>query len=564
MTRPLAVLVTTLGLRVRDMKTRVGRLALRGGTLDRDQPSDPYAHNDGTRRSLSLRRLLVIAAAFAAFAAAAPSWAAAAPSPTGISAAALDASVDLAWKPVAGVTMYNVYRGTSAASVTTLVSPPGGVAATGFTDTGDVNGTTYFYAVRPIVAGAESGSSAVVQATPRARACSTGNPVVLENCFPGAAGWNAAAPAAASANGIEGFATATSINRSDSVDVKVASGSAFRAEIWRSGWYGGQGGRLFSTVLDVPASTQPACASDTSTGLVNCAGWSTSLTITTSASWPSGVYLIHLVRNDNGADTVIPLAVRDDARASDLLYGVPFSTYEAYNAYGGKSLYTFNSTGAATLSGTSRAVKVSFDRPWFQPLDPSRVDWYPRSDYPLVAWLERSGYDVTYASATDLEHRAVGSHDAYVSGVHDEYWSAAMRASLEQARAAGTSILFAGANALYWKIRYESNDRVVVCYKTVEGPSGAVDPVSPTSTWRDPAGPNSPENALVGQMYVGDNSNQFFPLSVSAAQGTDRIWRYTGLDAQAPGTSTAIGTALRARRGEDARRLGRQRQPRPG
>jgi hypothetical protein len=497
---------------------------------------------------IALRRVLVTAVALAAFAAVAPSWASAAPSPAGLTAVALDASVDLAWQPVAGVTMFNVYRGTSAAAVTALVSPPGGLAATGFKDTGDVNGATYYYAVKPIVAGVESGSSAVVQATPRARSCSAGNVVVLENCFPGANGWNAQFPAAASANGVEGYATATSIGRAESVDLKVDSSGSFRAEIYRSGWYGGLGARLVSIVLDVPGVVQPACTSDASTGLVDCANWSTSLTLSTSGSWPSGVYLIRLVRNDNGSDTLIPFVVRDDARSSDLLYGIPFSTYQAYNAYGGRSLYTFNSSGAATVTGTSRAVKVSFDRPYLQPRDSSRVDWYPRSDYALVAWLERSGYDVSYAAATDLDRGAVGAHKAYVSGVHDEYWSAAMRASLEQSRGAGTSILFSGANAGYWKIRFEDGPggagRIEVSYKTVEGPSGAVDPVSPTSTWRDPAGSNSAENALVGQQYIGDNSLAFYPLGVSAAEGSDRVWRYTGLDAQAPGTSTAIGTAL--------------------
>src|SRR4029077_17189566 len=36
----------------------------------------------------------------------------------------------------------------------------------------------------------------------------------------------------------------------------------------------------------------------------------------------------------------------------------------------------------------------------------------------------------------------------------------------------------------------------------------------------------------------------FFPFVVSASQGTDRVYRYTGLDHQAAGTSTAIGTSI--------------------
>src|SRR5439155_1202754 len=170
-----------------------------------------------------------------------------------------------------------------------------------------------------------------------------------------------------------------------------------------------------------------------------------------------------------------------------------------------------------------------------------------RADFPLVYWLEREGYDVSYISDTDLEGQAVGTHGVYVSAPHDEYWSAAMRSRLAAARDAGTSLFFAGSNAVYWKIRYENGpnggtNRVEVCYKSIE--SGGADPSgTPTTTWRDPA-VAQPENALIGQMYVGDNSAQEFPLVVSAAEGQDPVFRNTSLNTQPTGTSTSIGSGL--------------------
>ena len=412
-----------------------------------------------------------------------------------------------------------------------------------------MNGTTYYYAVKPIVAGAEAGASSMISSTPLAPSCSTGNPVVVENCFPGSSSWKIiGTPPPASARGIEGFATASSINKSESLDLKVTAdaGTTFHVDIYRSGYYGNTGGRLFSSITNVPATPQPACTSDSSTGLYDCSNWSTSLTITTTSSWPSGVYIARLSRDDNGAGTQIVFVVRDDARAASLLYGVDFSTYQAYNNYGGKSLYSYNSSGAVTVAGTVRAVKVSFDRPYVQPRDATIPNWYPRSDYPMVAWLESQGDDVAYISSSDLETRAVGSHKAYMSSSHDEYWSAAMRTALEQARAAATNIFFSGANAVFWKIRFENGpggvNRVQVCYKSSE--TGGPDPSGiPTTLWRDPV-VNKPENALVGQQYIGDKDGVYFPLVVSAAEGTDRIWRFTGLDSQAPGTSTSVGTGL--------------------
>ncbi len=480
---------------------------------------------------------------------AAPTLAQAAP-PAGVTGIALDGRVELAWQPAVGAADYAVYRGTSATSLTTRVSitdalPPGVEPATSSADIGVVNGTTYYYAVRAIIGGVESANSRVVRVRPVARTCSAGNPVTRENCYPGSSTWDIRGDTS-----VEGFATEQSIDHGGSVGIKVRSTAAFDIEIYRSGYYGATGGRLFSTILGVPAATQPGCVSDATTGLLDCANWAVSETITTSASWPSGVYLLRLVRADGGQNLVM-FVVRDDARQSDILYGLPFTTYQAYNDWGGKSLYDTDSTGANTVTGRTRAAKVSFDRPFKGTTDTGRRDWYTRTDYATVSWLERSGYDVAYASVSDLERNGarLRDHVLYLSGAHDEYVSSAMRTAMEQAREAGTDLFFTGSNEVYWKVRFEPSpvsartDRVLVCYKSTQ--SGGTDPSGiPTGTWRDPVGANQPENALSGHMYVGDKDFTYFPLRVSAAEGADRIWRYTGLDTQAPGTAMNVGTSI--------------------
>ncbi|MBZ4217934.1 hypothetical protein, partial [Klebsiella aerogenes] len=78
------------------------------------------------------------------------------------------------------------------------------------------NGTNYYYAVRSVVAGAESGNSLIVQATPRARSCSSSNVVVQENCYPGDTGWSNRSTVQMP-TGIEGYATAQSINAGESI-----------------------------------------------------------------------------------------------------------------------------------------------------------------------------------------------------------------------------------------------------------------------------------------------------------------------------------------------------------
>jgi hypothetical protein len=100
-------------------------------------------------------------------------------------------------------------------------------------------------------------------------------------------------------------------------------------------------------------------------------------------------------------------------------------------------------------------------------------------------------------------------------------------------------LFFLGSNASYWKIGFENNNRYMVIYKSTQGPSGA-DSTPTTSTWRDAARANQPENALVGQQYIGDNDNGTFPLQINYDQAQHPIWRHTILRDMLPGGSDQI------------------------
>ncbi len=230
---------------------------------------------------------------------------------------------------------------------------------------------------------------------------------------------------------------------------------------------------------------------------------------------------------------------------------MPTATYQAYNNFYGKGLYDGMSSLPNTVSGSTRAVEVSFDRPYSQPMaGPERYDWYTRTDVATVGWLERQGYDTTYLASEDIQADGarLRDHRVFVSGSHDEYWSQEMFDAAESARDAGTSLVFLGANAVYWKIRFTDGrnglpNRSEISYKTVQ--SGPPDPSGvSTTTWRDPSGPNRPENELLGQMYVGENIGTHFPLRVSAQEGRHRFWRYTALNSLTPGTTASVGSAL--------------------
>src|SRR5207245_2161134 len=92
----------------------------------------------------------------------------------------------------------------------------------------------------------------------------------------------------------------------------------------------------------------------------------------------------------------------DDSRQAEILYQQSVNTYQAYNNFPndgatGKSLYEYNSYGANTVAGTSRAVKVSWNRPYAGDGGGEFLKW----EYYLTRWLERAGYDVKYSTDVD-------------------------------------------------------------------------------------------------------------------------------------------------------------------
>ncbi len=85
--------------------------------------------------------------------------------PTGLTATAASTQVSLTWGLVNGATGYNVKRSTTTGGPYTTVAA--GVTGTAYTNTGLVNGTTYYYVVST-VGTSESANSAQVSARPLA------------------------------------------------------------------------------------------------------------------------------------------------------------------------------------------------------------------------------------------------------------------------------------------------------------------------------------------------------------------------------------------------------------
>ena len=180
--------------------------------------------------------------------------------------------------------------------------------------------------------------------------------IQTENAQPGTTGWILANPA--TNHEIEGYASSTSVNAGGQIQFYVnTKDPSFQIDVYRMGWYAGNGGRLMTTVTSVTGAIQPAAVlSDPATGMLEC-NWSLSYSLSVPSTWVSGIYLAKLTGSSSTKQSYIIFVVREDSRASVYLYLNSAITYEAYNNWGGASLYAFNSP-----SGQSE--KASFNRPY--------------------------------------------------------------------------------------------------------------------------------------------------------------------------------------------------------
>ncbi|MGZ4700197.1 MAG: N,N-dimethylformamidase beta subunit family domain-containing protein [Ilumatobacteraceae bacterium] len=271
---------------------------------------------------------------------------------------------------------------------------------------------------------------------------------------------------------------------------------------------------------------------------VGC-GWPVAFTIDVDPAWPSGFYEISLQADGVTGETataeaffVVRPASLSSSTAAILVLAT--NTYNAYNQWGGKCLY-------------SGAVKVSFDRPLERgyvrrPAAPDEVPYEGRMaslpdepdeqhlqfqryltdfDYPMwcgssswhnwerrfVRWAESEGIALDYAVNSDLEFHpeVLDGHRAMFSVGHDEYWSWAMRDRADAFVEDGGSWAIFSGDTCFWQVRFEDDGRTMVCYK---GLAATQDPVVGTdqahllsSIWSLPA-IGRPEAQTIGLSFT--------------------------------------------------------------
>jgi hypothetical protein len=389
------------------------------------------------------------------------------------------------------------------------------------------------------------------------------NPIVQENALQGTpeSQWDVSGSGDPT---IQGFATQITYNVGETVSFKVNTPSThYRLDIYRMGYYNGNGARLITSIDKTlsHAQSQPAGIYDSTTGELDCGNWGVSATWAIPSTAVSGIYFAKVVREDSqdpGGASHIVFVVRNDASHSDILFKTADATWEAYNAYGGQSLYDFDS------DSRGHAFAVSYNRPFIDG-DAAGASWVFWAEYPMVRFMEANGYDISYFTDADADLRGseILNHKVFMDTGHDEYWSGPERNSVESARAAGVNLAFFSGNEMFWKTRYaasidgsNSAERTLVCYKETNY-NQPIDPLdtSPTWTWTGtwmdprfspPADGGRPQNALTGQLFAVNNSNAGnqpgWSMTVASDFSKLRFWRNTAVATQPAGSVLTLAT----------------------
>jgi hypothetical protein len=359
---------------------------------------------------------------------------------------------------------------------------------------------------------------------------------------------------------IQGFATDISVNQGSTVFFKINTpAKAYTITIFRLGYYQGNGARQIATVTpSVPLpQTQPACKTDPATFLYDCGNWAISASWQVPSNATSGVYIALLQRTDTGGTNHIIFIVRNDSSHSNIFFKTVDETWQAYNAYGGHSVYG----QLDTWDLPNRAYKVSYNRPFItRGFGNESATWVFGAEYPMIRWLEANGYDVTYFTGIDAARNGslIQNHKILMDSGHDEYWSGLERTNVEAARNAGVNMAFFSGNEVFWKTRWENSIdgtntpyRTMVVYKETLA-FAQIDPADPptwTGTWRDrsfspPADGGRPENALTGTLFMvngpGTDNPGDLSIKVPAADGKMRFWRNTSIANLSSGQTSTL------------------------
>ncbi|MCE9642874.1 MAG: hypothetical protein K8Q97_00965 [Candidatus Andersenbacteria bacterium] len=319
---------------------------------------------------------------------------------------------------------------------------------------------------------------------------------------------------------VEGYASQTSVTAGQSIDLHISSKTEHNsAIIFRLGWYDGVGGKKMATISSIRASMRQIPSANPDTGLVQ-PNWPIAATVQIPSDWQSGVYVVKLINAEN-FQSYIPFVVKDISVKNSLALVHTDITDQAYNAWGGNSLYR----GFTEKLGISRGVQISLQRPLLQNDGAGYIfEW----EYPMIRFLEKNEYSVSYISSSDIvaNPNILKQFKTILIVGHDEYWTKIQFDAYQAAVKSGVNLGIFAANTDYRQIRIENN--VLIGYKDSYrlDPEFDEDESAATTEWRSSI-VHRPESTLIGAMFA-TQVPKAFPLVIT----NPSHWIFSGTNVQ--------------------------------
>lgn len=259
---------------------------------------------------------------------------------------------------------------------------------------------------------------------------------------------------------IEGYCDKLYVKQGGEISFHVSSKyeSKYTIDIYRIGYYQGNGGCHMTTIGPLQSKYFSTPATDPSTFLTEC-DWDAAHTLKVGQDWVSGFYVAKM-KNEEGWANYMSFVVIDE-EPHDFIFHVTDFTTHAYNRWPEHhSLYNNVETGNDAYTGPINVA--SFKRPIGK--IPQLVDLqltlgageFFAWQYPFVFWAEKMGYDITYISNMTLHDygpEILTRGKGFLSVGHDEYWTDKMYENAIKARDAGLNMAFLAGNSAYG--RYE-------------------------------------------------------------------------------------------------------------
>ncbi len=222
--------------------------------------------------------------------------------------------------------------------------------------------------------------------------------------------------------------------------------------------------------------------------------WPVSYEFLVPMSWSSGIYIGEFSTSVGIKGIIFFVKESVLGSYSKTVVSMSTNTWQAYNIYGGKSLYNNIS------SNGERSYKVSYNRPYTDTFGGGQYfSWGNK----LMIWLDEQNIPVEYTNNFELgtNPHTLDNYDVLVIKGHDEYWSMPERRQIERFVQRGGNVIILSGNTSWWQVRYEDEGRTIVCYK-----DSLIDPLFHIAdsvlavNWSSPT-VNDPENKITGVSF---------------------------------------------------------------